>query len=97
MSGGFGYGKVGAKVRRVRLKNLALGDPDDVEIYAGAAVWTWMQKPEFEQLRAFNIGAEQMFWTRGPMHIQHCITVDVWAEVDEPTEILLKLSGLCQL
>ena len=33
-------------MRRIRLANLALGDPDDVEIYASAAVYDWTQKPE---------------------------------------------------
>lgn len=83
-------------MRRVRLVNLALGDPDDVEIYAGAAVWDWMQKPEFERLKPYNITSEQMYWTRGPM-LPHSITIDVWTEVPEETAILLKLSGLCQL
>jgi hypothetical protein len=81
-------------MRRVLLKNLALGDPDDVEIYAGAAVWDWMQKPEFEMLKAFNITADKMTWTRGTM-LSYSITIDVWTEVDEQTAILLKLSGLC--
>ena len=83
-------------MKRVLLTNLALGDPDDVEIYAGAAVWDWMQKPEFERLKVFNITADKMTWTRGPM-LPHSITVDVWTEVEEETAILLKLSGLCQL
>jgi hypothetical protein len=83
-------------MRRVKLVNLALGDPDDVEIYAGAAVWDWMQKPEFERLKEFNISADKMIWTRGPM-LPHSITVDVWTDVDDATAILLKLSGLCQL
>lgn len=80
-------------MRRVRLVNLALGDPDDVEIYAGAAVWDWMQKPEFERLKEFNISADKMIWTSGPM-LPHSVTIDVWTEVDEQTAILLKLSGL---
>lgn len=83
-------------MKRVLLKNLALGDPDDVEIYAGAAVWDWMQKPEFEMLKVFDISADKMFWTQGPMQ-PHSITINVWTEVSEETEILLKLSGLCQL
>ncbi len=83
-------------MKRVRLVNLALGDPDDVEIYAGAAVWDWMQRPEFEMLKEFNISADKMVWTRGTMH-SHSITIDVWTDVDEQTAILLKLSGLCQL
>jgi hypothetical protein len=82
-------------MKRVRLVNLALGDPDDVEIYAGAAVWDWMQRPEFERLKEFNISADKMIWTRGPMH-SHSITIDVWTDVDDQTAILLKLSGLCQ-
>jgi hypothetical protein len=81
-------------MKRVRLKNIALGDPDDVEIYAGAAIWDWMQKPEFERLKEFNITAEQMSWTRGVV-LPHSITVDVWTEVSDETAILLKLSGLC--
>lgn len=83
-------------MRRVRLKNIALGDPDDVEIYAGAAIWDWMQKPEFERLKEFNITADQMTWTRGVM-LPHSITVDVWTEVEDEVATLLKLSGLCQL
>ena len=82
-------------MKRVLLKNLQLGDVDDVEIYAGAAVWDWMQRPEFDQLREFNITADKMFWTRGPMS-SYSITVDIWADVEEEIEILLKLSGLCQ-
>jgi hypothetical protein len=83
-------------MRRVKLANLKLGDPDDVEIYAGAAVWDWMQKPEFEMLKAFNITADKMSWTSGPM-LSYSVTIDVWTEVDDQTAILLKLSGLCQL
>ena len=83
-------------MQRVLLKNLALGDPDDVEIYAGAAVWDWMQKPEFERLKTYNITADQMYWTHGPMQ-PHSITIDVWTDVPEETAVLLKLSGLCQL
>lgn len=83
-------------MKRVLLKNLALGDPDDVEIYAGAAVWDWMQKPEFERLKPYNITSEQMYWTQGPMQ-PHSITIDVWTDVPEETAVLLKLSGLCQL
>jgi hypothetical protein len=82
-------------MKRVRLKNIALGDPDDVEIYAGAAIWDWMQKPEFERLKEFNITADQMTWTRGVM-LPHSITVDVWTEVEDEVAALLLLSGLCQ-
>ncbi|CAB4241617.1 hypothetical protein UFOVP71_155 [uncultured Caudovirales phage] len=82
--------------QRVRLVNLKLGDPDDIEIYAGAAVWDWIQRPEFERLKTYNITMDQMYWTHGPM-APHSITVDVWADVEEETAILLKLSGLCQL
>ena len=70
-----------------------MGDPDDVEIYAAAAVWDWMQKPEFERLNELNITADQMFWTRGVM-VPHSITIDVWIEVTNETAIILKLSGL---
>jgi hypothetical protein len=80
-------------LKRVLLKNLHLGDPDDVEIYAGAAVWDWMQKPEFERLKEFNITSDKMYWTKGPM-LSYSVTVDVWADVDEETAVLLKLSGL---
>jgi hypothetical protein len=84
-------------VKRVLLKNLALGDPDDVEIYAGAAVWDWIQKPDGKRLvEQFGITTDQMYWTHGPMQ-PHSITIDVWSEVSEETAILLKLSGLCQL
>jgi len=81
-------------LKRVLLKNLPIGDPDDVEIYAGAAVWDWMQKPEFERLKPYNITADKMLWTHGPM-LSYSITIDVWAEVDAETEVLLRLSGLC--
>ncbi len=82
-------------MRRVKLANLKLGDPDDVEVYAGAAVWDWMQKPEFDMLKAFNVTADQMYWTRGPM-LSYSITIDIWTDVEEQTAILLKLAGLCQ-
>ena len=96
MQRGFGHGQIGDNMRRVKLVNLQLGDPDDVEIYAGAALWTWMQKPECQMLKAFNVTSDKMYWTNGPM-LPHSITVDVWADVSKETEFLLKLSGLCQL
>ena len=78
------------------LKNLALGDPSDVEIYAAAAVYEWTQKPGGRQVvEQFGIKTDQMYWTNGPM-LPHSITVDIWADVDSETEILLKLSGLCR-
>jgi hypothetical protein len=80
-------------LKRVLLTTLPLGDPDDVEIYAGAAIWDWMQKPEFKRLAAYNIASENMFWTKGPM-LSYSVTVDVWTEVDDETAVLLKLSGL---
>ena len=80
-------------MRRVLLKTLPLGDPDDVEIYAGAAVWDWMQKPEFERLKEFNITADKMVWTRGAIW-SYSVTIDVWTEVEEETAVLLRLSGL---
>ena len=79
--------------QRVRLVNLKLGDPDDVEIYAGAACWEWMQKPEFEQLKKYGIDERELFWTRGAM-TPHSITVDIWAEVEPEVAVILKLSGL---
>lgn len=97
MSRGFGHGQIGDNMRRVRLVNLALGDPDDVEIYAAAAVWEWTQQPLGKRVvEEFGITTAQMTWAHGPMQ-PHSITIDVWTEVDEQTEILLKLSGLCQL
>ena len=84
-------------MRRVRLVNLALGDPADVEIYAAAAVWDWTQKPQGKRVvEEFGITTDQMYWTQGTMH-SYSITVDIWADVPEETEVLLKLSGLCQL
>jgi hypothetical protein len=84
-------------MKRVKLVNLALGDPADVEIYAAAAVWDWTQKPQGKRVvEEFGITTNQMYWTNGPMH-SHSITVDIWAEVSKETEVLLKLSGLCQL
>lgn len=81
-------------MRRVRLKNLALGDPADVEIYAAAAVWDWTQKPDGKQIvEQFGITTDKMYWTTGKM-LSHSITVDIWADLDKETEILLNLSGL---
>ena len=85
---------------RVKLATLLLGDRyvveqmDDVELYASAAVWDWIQKPGGRQIvEQFGITTDKMYWTNGPM-LPHSITVDVWAEVSEETAILLKLSGL---
>lgn len=82
-------------MQRVRLVNLKLGDPDDLEIYAGAALWTWMQTPKFKMIGAFEVGSEDMFWTRGTM-LSHSVTIDVWAEVPIETATLLKLAGLTE-
>lgn len=80
-------------MRRVRLVNLALGDPSDVEIYAGAACWEWMQKDQFKQLEKYGITNKDLYWTQGAM-TSHSITVDIWAEVDEETAVMIKLAGL---
>lgn len=83
-------------MKRVLLKTLPLGDPDDVEIYAAAAVYDWTQKPDGRQVvEQFGITTDQMYWTNGPMQL-HSITVDIWADVDRETEVLLRLSGLCR-
>ena len=80
--------------QRVRLVNLKLGDPEDVEIYAAAAVWEWTQLPEGRRVvEQFGITTDQMYWTNGPM--SWGITIDIWADVEKETEVLLKLSGLC--
>ena len=81
-------------MQRIRLANLKLGNPDDVEVYAGAAIWQWMQTPEFKMVGAFEIEPEDMFWTRGTM-LSYSVTIDVWAEVPIETATLLKLAGLC--
>ncbi len=81
-------------MKRVLLKTLSLGDVDDVEIYAGAAIWEWMQQPEFKMISAFNIKPEQMFWTQAISRNRDGFTVSVWTDVEDETEILLKLSGL---
>jgi len=84
-------------MRRIRLANLALGDPDDVAIYAAAAVWDWTQKPDGKRVvEEFGITTDQMYWTNGPMR-SYSITVDIWTEVEDEVATLLKLSGLCQL
>jgi hypothetical protein len=83
-------------MRRVLLTNIKLGDPADVEIYAGAAIWDWMAKPQFIQLEQYGITTSDLHWNMGPM-TPTSITIDIWVEVDEETETLLKLSGLCQL
>lgn len=81
--------------QRVRLVNLKLGDPADVEVYAGAACWDWMQGQQFEQLKKYGINEKELYWTQGAMdHYAMSITVDIWAEVDSETAVLLKLSGL---
>jgi hypothetical protein len=83
-------------MKRVKLVNLALGDPADVEIYAAAAVWDWTQKPQGNRVvEEFGITTDQMYWTNGPMH-SHSITVDIWTDVEEQTAILLKLAGLAE-
>mgnify|MGYP007077651938 CR=1 FL=1 len=75
---------------------MPLGDPDDVAIYAAAAVYDWTQKPDGRQVvEQFGITTDQMYWTNGPMQL-HSITVDIWADVDRETEVLLRLSGLCR-
>jgi hypothetical protein len=83
-------------MQRVKLVNLKPGDAGDadVEIYAGAAVWNWMQKPEFEMLKEFGIPADRMFWTLGNS-AKWIMSIDVWADVDDEVAVLLKLSGLC--
>ena len=83
-------------MKRVLLKTLPLGDPDDVAIYAAAAVYDWTQKPDGRQVvEQFGITTDKMYWTNGTM-LSYSITIDIWADVEEETEILLKLSGLCQ-
>jgi hypothetical protein len=97
MSRRLGHGQIGAKMRRVRLVNLALGDPSDVEIYAASAVWDWTQKPPGKRVvEEFGITTDQMYWTHGTMR-SYSITIDIWADVEPEVEALLKLSGLCQL
>ena len=83
-------------MKKVLLKNLRLGDVDDVEIYAGAAIWEWMKTPDFEMLKAFKLSAEDMYWTSAVSYDYGGNLVQVWVNVPVETEILLKLSGLCQ-
>lgn len=78
---------------RVRLANLSLGDPADVEIYAGAACWDWMQKEQWQQIQKYGITNSDLYWVQGPMQ-PHSITVDIIAEVDQETATMLKLAGL---
>jgi len=93
----FSNSKIGTKMQRVRLKNIALGDPDDVEIYAMVAVGNWLQTENGKRIvEQYGITADKMYWTNGPVQ-PHSITVDIWAEVDKETEILLNLSGLLQV
>lgn len=81
-------------MKRVLLKTLPLGDPADVEIYAAAAVWDWTQRPDGQQVvEQFGITTDKMYWTNGVM-LSYSITIDVWADVEEETEVLLRLSGL---
>lgn len=84
---------------RVKLATLLLGGPDDVELYASAAVWDWIQKPGGRQIvEQFGITTDKMYWTHGEDidfdNNPHSITIAIWAEVSEETAILLKLSGL---
>ena len=81
-------------MKRVLLKTLPLGDPDDVAIYAAAAVYDWTQRPDGRQVvEQFGITTDKMYWTNGPM-LSYSITIDIWAEVYSETEVLLRLSGL---
>lgn len=84
--------------QRIRIVNLPLGDPADFEVYAGAAIWDWLQKDQFTQLKKYGIKEEDMIWTRGSIN-QNMFsqTIDIWAEVEPELATLLKLSGLCQL
>lgn len=83
-------------MKRVLLTTLPLGDPDDVSIYAAAAVYDWTQRPDGKQVvEQFGITTDKMYWTNGTM-LSYSITVDIWADVDEEVEILLRLSGLCR-
>jgi hypothetical protein len=84
--------------QRIRIVNLSVGDPADFEVYAGAAIWDWMQKDQFKQLQQYGIKAEDMIWMQGPINRNmFSQTVDIWAEVEPELAALLKLSGLCQL
>jgi len=84
-------------MQRVRLKNIALGDPSDVEIYAMAAIENWLQTENGKRIvEQYGITADKIYWTNGPVQ-PHSITMDIWAEVDKETEILLNLSGLLQV
>lgn len=78
---------------RIRLANLSLGDPADVEIYAGAACWDWMQTEQWAQIQKYGIKNSDLYWIQGHMK-PHSITVDILAEVDEETATMLKLAGL---
>jgi hypothetical protein len=81
-------------LKRVLLKTLPLGDPDDVAIYAAAAVYDWTQRPDGRQVvEQFGITTDKMYWTNGAM-LSYSVTVDIWADVEEETEVLLRLSGL---
>lgn len=81
-------------MKRVLLTTLPLGDPDDVEIYAAAAVYDWTQRPDGRQVvEQFGITTDKMYWTNGVM-LSYSITIDIWADVEEETEVLLRLSGL---
>jgi hypothetical protein len=82
-------------MRRIRLANLSLGDPDDIEIFAGAAVWNWTQTDNGRRIvEQFDITTDKMYWTRGTFRQDsYSITVDIWADIDKETEVLMKLSG----
>lgn len=90
-----GIGQAHTQMQRIRLATLSLGDPDDIEIYAGAAVWDWTQKGTGQRIvEEFDITTDKMYWTNGSFNqASHSITVDIWADVDRETEILMKLSG----
>lgn len=92
------------EMQRIKLATLSLGDPDDFEIYARAAVWDWTQKGIGQRIaKEFDITIDKMFWTQGrpdsPLSLypesywNASVTVDIWADVDRETEILMKLSG----
>lgn len=85
-------------MQRIRLVTLRIGDPDDVEIYAGAVCWEWSLGPNGRRIiEDFKIPMSQMYWTQSTDHNTYSIVIHIWTDVEPETAALLKLSGLCQL
>lgn len=80
-------------VAPVKIASLAMGDVDDVAIYAGFAIAEWQKSDVAQRLKKLNI--EPHMWKYGPTMYHYGMTVDLWCENYEPEDMAVaKLSGL---